>query len=108
VGQPFALQGAFFCGGEQGDYGQVVALSRVNEAQGIVGTAITLGAEVRVSNGKRPVQHALDVGVRRGEQALDIIVEQGEVKGLQDSGRPGLPMGQNRPTHRGDGGCRPR
>ena len=101
VGHPCTLQGAFFCGREQGDHGQVVALGRVNEAQGIVGTAIALGAEVRVSDGKRPVEHAQDVGVWRGEQALDIIVEQGEVEGLQGGGRPGLLTGHNRPAHGG-------
>ena len=37
MGQPCALQGAFFCGCEQGDHGEVVALGRVNEAQGALG-----------------------------------------------------------------------
>ena len=78
-----------------------MALGRVNEAQGIVGTAIALGAEVRVSDGKRPMKHALDVGVWRGKQALEVIFKQRQVEGLQGGGRPGLPMGQNRPAHGG-------
>jgi hypothetical protein len=101
VREPFALQGAFFCGREQGDQRQVVALGRVNEAQGIVGTAIALGAEVRVSDGKRPVKYTLDIAVGRGEQALDVIVEQGEVERLQGGSRPGLPMSQNGPAYGG-------
>ena len=77
-----------------------MTLGCVNEAQGIVGTAIAFGTEVRVGDGKRPVQHAQDIGVRR-QEALDIILKQGEVEGLQGGGRPGLPMGQNRPAHGG-------
>ena len=68
-----ALQGAFVCGREQGDHGQIVAFSRVNEAEGIVGTAIAFGAEVRVGDGKRPLEHAQNIGVWRREEALDIV-----------------------------------
>jgi hypothetical protein len=80
--QPCALQGAFFCGREERDHGQVVALGRVNEAQGIVGTAIALGAEVIDGAGQRPVQHALDIGVWHREETLDIVGKQGKVEGL--------------------------
>ena len=50
VRHPGTLQGAFLRGREQGDDGEVVTLGRVNEAEGIGGTAIALGAEVIVGD----------------------------------------------------------
>jgi hypothetical protein len=38
---------------------------------------------VIVSDSKRPVEHAEDIGVWRGEEALDIVGKQGQVEGLQ-------------------------
>jgi hypothetical protein len=36
---------------------------------------------VIVSDSKRPVEHAEDIGVWRGEEALDIVGKQGQVEG---------------------------
>jgi hypothetical protein len=53
---------------------------------------------VIVSDSKRPVEHAEDIGVWRGEEALDIVGKQGQVEGLQRGCCPGLRTGQNRPA----------
>ena len=105
---PGTLQGAFLRGREQGDDGEVVTFGRVNEAEGVGGTAIALAAEVIIGDRKRAVEHAQDVGVRGGEQALEIILKQREVEGLDRGGRPLIRTGQNRPTHCGDGDRRAR
>jgi len=56
VGKPCTLQGAFLGGREQGDDGQIMALGCVNEAEGVGGTAIAFGAEMKVGDRKRAVE----------------------------------------------------
>ena len=73
VRHPGTLQSAFLRGREQGDDGEVVALGCVNEAEGVGGAAVAFGAEMIVGDWKRAVEHAQDIGTRRGEQALDIL-----------------------------------
>ena len=51
-----------------------------------------------VSDSKLPVEHAEDIGVWRGEEALDIVGKQGQDEGLQRGCCPGLRTGQNRPA----------